>query len=1192
MTTDNNEEAAVREAARRAREAEAMAEAARKAREAEVEPPPIVPPAPPPEIPEVPEPTGWRPDFTADDPWEGMPQEYVEREAAAYEPTYEQPLPPSQRTPEGIAAREVAPEASREFIAIRDLSDPEDYDRYQELQEEQQFMKAVELGLIPEGSKYVPIKPGEWGYYTPEQIAEMEAAEAAPRMVSLRTETISTAAGDIAVTPAEAEELKAILDRTGTLTQSQIDMVLGRRIGEDLVSLADVEAALAKLEPYKVNGGYDIQRAFAEGKGADVSEASALGIFTPGQVVVAQFGAIKAGILEREAAKLEAIIADIKETAPGVITTEEKVTTIDGVTSTTTVHSVVLEEALLAGVSESTLIELGYTPEQVEKAADFVDANTFLPNTSEWVPNNVITSVREQSEYGYDILINQGVGAYNTAIDDALTELEPFKRITGYPPEESYGLKPAVAAGVEKDTLSLLFPKDAVDKAWLVKMIGEEAVPEVEAKPISGLPTGLVAALPVMGAIAVAEPTFIGEVVVGTVILGTAAWYATIGKDIKWGALWDDITSAFRTETGREPTEAEVVVMETTAASIISAEAVPVVDMPTAIATKAYEAPPWKPGELPIITMPQLIVTKGIEPVPWKPPTIPRIEPIEPPPIPVYEAPPWKPPAIPVVEMPQIIAAQGAVTTAEEELEDVIIKPKIMTPSELDRLWGLTKTEEGLVALDEAVGEAYTSGEIDADTLRVYGQARTNYLTKKGILDSATETASSQLELPKAETVEAKNALLDALIAHNTVLESRKIWAEYQARAIGRPVPVTAEQIAEQKAFTEEGIRLSAEAAENQRLWESTLKVYYDAVGETHEAYLAKLEAINQAINKYIGEYQPLLVTDVSSLIASATQLAISDLQEQANKAATEAYQQALIQGLTQAQAQVAAQTVAQNAIQAASETATQQAIKTATQTAVETATQTLTKTAAKTATQTLTSTATQTAVNTAVNTAVATATATMTQTAVSTATAVRPIIPIPVLPPSISGEELAKKPPKGSVAWRQGLFWIIMPPPYDEKYYSKKAPAGAYKFATGEDSAYKTIQVLNGIPKKDILGVDIGIAIVDIRRKGKELTIHFKQDVEDIYKGKEVKEPIQTFKRPNTGLKYHTDENGKLVIDEEPRKRVRKPKPIPAETLLPRRLELPEPTRKEKPEKELASVTDRYYLGHKLPDSNVKVDL
>ncbi|GAG20526.1 unnamed protein product, partial [marine sediment metagenome] len=176
----------------------------------------------------------------------------------------------------------------------------------------------------------------------------------------------------------------------------------------------------------------------------------------------------------------------------------------------------------------------------------------------------------------------------------------------------------------------------------------------------------------------------------------------------------------------------------------------------------------------------------------------------------------------------------------------------------------------------------------------------------------------------------------------------------------------------------------------------------------------------------------------------------------------------------------------------------------------------------------------------------------------------------------------------------RQGIFWITMPPPYDKRYYSKKSPEGAYKFAVGEDSAYKTIQVIGGMPVKDIEGIDIGIAIVDIGRKGKELEIHFKRDEEDAYKGEDIKEKVQTYKLPSSGLKYHTNEMGKLIIDQEPKSRTGKlaPKAIPVEKLQPRKPEASEPVRREEPEKESALVGDRYYFGHKLPEPSLRSDL
>lgn len=165
-----------------------------------------------------------------------------------------------------------------------------------------------------------------------------------------------------------------------------------------------------------------------------------------------------------------------------------------------------------------------------------------------------------------------------------------------------------------------------------------------------------------------------------------------------------------------------------------------------------------------------------------------------------------------------------------------------------------------------------------------------------------------------------------------------------------------------------------------------------------------------------------------------------------------------------------------------------------------------------------------------------------------------------------------------------------MMPPPYKKRYYSKKSPEGAYKFAIGEDSAYKTIQVIGKIPDRDILGIDIGIAIVDIKRKDRELTIHFKQDVEDIYKGKEVKEKITVIKPPQ----YSADETGRMVRTEIPEEPVkpRKPRPIPVEELLPAEPEVILPKHLKAEAGKIKSIGDRYYLGHKLRPSELKVAL
>lgn len=50
---------------------------------------------------------------------------------------------------------------------------------------------------------------------------------------------------------------------------------------------------------------------------------------------------------------------------------------------------------------------------------------------------------------------------------------------------------------------------------------------------------------------------------------------------------------------------------------------------------------------------------------------------------------------------------------------------------------------------------------------------------------------------------------------------------------------------------------------------------------------------------------------------------------------------------------------------------------------------------------------------------------------------------------------------PKGTIEWRQGRKWVVLPPPYNDesKMYLDHPIPGTYKFATGRGSAYKTLQ-------------------------------------------------------------------------------------------------------------------------------------
>jgi hypothetical protein len=109
------------------------------------------------------------------------------------------------------------------------------------------------------------------------------------------------------------------------------------------------------------------------------------------------------------------------------------------------------------------------------------------------------------------------------------------------------------------------------------------------------------------------------------------------------------------------------------------------------------------------------------------------------------------------------------------------------------------------------------------------------------------------------------------------------------------------------------------------------------------------------------------------------------------------------------------------------------------------------------------------------------------------TKTKIPPFIPFGSLPAEVIDK--AGKLKAGIIEWRQGIKWAVLPPREDGTYnnedilYLDKPLPGTYKFAMGKGSAYKTLQVIGGAPKKDAV-VDMGWAVVNI--KAKELTMTF----------------------------------------------------------------------------------------------------
>lgn len=241
------------------------------------------------------------------------------------------------------------------------------------------------------------------------------------------------------------------------------------------------------------------------------------------------------------------------------------------------------------------------------------------------------------------------------------------------------------------------------------------------------------------------------------------------------------------------------------------------------------------------------------------------------------------------------------------------------------------------------------------------------------------------------------------------------------------------------------------------------------------------------------------------------------------------------------------------------------------------------------TGTSTITATESQTAVKQATQTKVAEKTKTQTRllTGARDGTGIRTRAGIGIIkiPPPKKSEELPANyvPASGTVLWRQGLYWVIVPPPYDTEYHSKKPPLGTKKFATGKGSAYKTLDVIGGMPSEDI-NIDLGwadVSIVKDRFSGK-LRMSFKGGKEAIEKRWDEYDKMSDYEKYSYENPPEEDMEAKIPRSRRARKRITNP--LTEESIN-------TPTKRQSrrrrmvfPEKK-NGIADRYYLNHKLED-------
>jgi hypothetical protein len=141
----------------------------------------------------------------------------------------------------------------------------------------------------------------------------------------------------------------------------------------------------------------------------------------------------------------------------------------------------------------------------------------------------------------------------------------------------------------------------------------------------------------------------------------------------------------------------------------------------------------------------------------------------------------------------------------------------------------------------------------------------------------------------------------------------------------------------------------------------------------------------------------------------------------------------------------------------------------------------------------------------------------------------------------------------------------------------------GTKKFATGKGSAYKTLDVIGGMPSEDI-NIDLGwadVSIVKDRFSGK-LRMSFKGGKEAIEKRWDEYDKMSDYEKYSYENPPEEDMEAKIPRSRRARKRITNP--LTEESIN-------TPTKRQSrrrrmvfPEKK-NGIADRYYLNHKLED-------
>ncbi len=410
-----------------------------------------------------------------------------------------------------------------------------------------------------------------------------------------------------------------------------------------------------------------------------------------------------------------------------------------------------LAAALRGGITTNQLRQFGFTPKDVvdaqsraadvgvrdravaainRKAPDAITGNTIVLQDA--IRNSVTGS--ELRRAGYQVS-QQEYNRIRQEMADRITALEvmaPYE--SGFPKKGKYELTRALLTR-DPDVIKaakILFSEESLERVFrthrrlgrFIKGIPDPTPPTVTPKAPPKLSPDLTAALAIAIPVATAEPTPIGELVILAAVGSYAAylaWKRSRGErvlpEIK------GIRGEFKARTGREIQSGDIGVSTGLATPKKFVEVKIDTELPGA---RQASALPTLEGARQAPDLPKLEGAREAKPLP----TLRGAR--QAPPLPGLEGAKIADP------LPSLMIVAAAVAEAEAEV-GAVIKPRVLTPAELDRLWSVP-SESALAGLDRAITEAAQEGRITEDEVRQYRRARNNYLAKLGLLDAAASS--------------------------------------------------------------------------------------------------------------------------------------------------------------------------------------------------------------------------------------------------------------------------------------------------------------------------------------------------------------------------------------------------------------------------------------------------------------------